>query len=627
MTWRAALHRALWSSVVMTLLGGCSSLPFFSHKDDAATTTTTREPEVALYEFDVDTPRAALRTLLLTYLDVARFQKAPKSDAIAGAELDRLAAAAPAQARALLETEGYFDADVRIVQTPRGSAEGSLPRLTMTVVPGPQVTVKSVTIESTAPLATRTPTREEPWSDRLEELRRTWALKPGQPFRQPAWDGAKNAALGALRADGYPTASWQATHAKVDATAGTAALEVTVEGGPLFRLGPIRVEGVNRYDVDAVKRLATFFNGEPYSEKLLLDYRDRLVKIGLFEGATVELDASGPPEAAPVVVKVKELSQYQATFGIGYSANTGPRVSVEHYDRKVFGLPWISHSTLTYGPDLKSIGTELTSYPRENMWRNLAAANIEELHAAGETRDSWSTRIGRSLDTTRFERLYYLEAAHAKVSSAPLVDSADAFSGNYNWLRRDLDSILSPTEGTAVSLQGGLGYGHGTETRSDLVGELQSRGPFVRAYTNLHWYRPFGGWYANARVEAGEVFVHDRIGVPDTILFRAGGDNSVRGYGYRTLGPTVNGAVVAGRVLATGSVEVEHALTDRLPGLLGALFVDAGNAADQWIDFRPAFGYGAGLHYRSPVGPLRLDVAYGQNVHQFRLHVSVGVTF
>ena len=622
MTLRAAPLRALWGLTTAALLGGCSSLPFFTDKDPADA-GAPREPEVALYEFDVEAP-SPLRKLLLDYLDLARFQKAPKSEAIAGPELDRLAAAAPAQARALLETEGYFDASVKIAQSAGGAG---LPRLVLTVVPGPRVTVGSVAIESTAALAPRTPTREEPWTDRVDKLRQTWTLKPGQPFRQPAWNSAKNSALGELRADGYPTAAWQATHARVDATAGSAALEVTIEGGPLFRLGPIRIEGVSRYDEAAVQRLATFFRGDVYSEKLLLDYQERLVKIGLFEGASVELDASGPPEAAPVVVKVKELPQQQATFGAGYSANTGPRVSVEHYDRKVFGQPWIAHSTLTYGADLKSIGTEFASYPHDNLWRDLAAANLEQLRAAGETRDSWTSRLGRSQDTTRFERLYYLEAAHARVSSAPLTTSSEAVSVNYHWLRRDLDNILAPSEGTALSLQGGVGYGKGVETRSDIAGKVRSRGPFVRAYTRYSWYRPFGGWFANARAEAGEVFVHNRIGVPDPVLFRAGGEDSVRGYGYRTLGPTVNGAVVGGRVLLTGSVELEHSLSDRLPALLGAVFVDAGNAADRWNELHPVLGYGVGLHYRSPVGPLRLDLAYGQDEKRLRVHVSVGITY
>jgi translocation and assembly module TamA len=352
-----------------------------------------------------------------------------------------------------------------------------------------------------------------------------------------------------------------------------------------------------------------------------------LVKVGLFEGASVELDATGPPDSAVVKVRVTELSQNQATFGVGYSANTGPRVSVEHYDRRVFGQPWIARSTLAFGPDLKSIGTEFATYPGENMWRNLVGASAERLRSADELRESWAARVGRSQETKPFDRLYDVEFAHARVDSSAFVDSADALSLNAHWLRRDLDSVLVPTEGTSLSAQAGLGYGKGTETRPDVAGEARQGGPFVRVYSRLTAYRPFGGWYANARLEAGEVFVTDRIAVPDTILFRAGGDDSVRGYDYRTLGPRVNGAVGGGRVLLTGSVELEHSLTPRLPALLGAVFVDAGNAADRWAQYRPFYGYGVGLHYRSPVGPLKLDLAYGQNERRLRVHVSVGVNF
>ncbi|MEO5844023.1 MAG: BamA/TamA family outer membrane protein [Caldimonas sp.] len=622
MTLRAAPARVL-SMLLVSSLAGCSSFPLFGDDANAARRAGPAEPQAALYELEVRAP-APLRTLLVDYLDLSRFQNAPASEAITPAELERLAAAAPAQTRALLETEGYFDADVKVA---RSIGAGGLPRIDMEVVPGPRVVVRGVAIDSTTPLAARAPTRDEPWHDRLDKLRALWSLKEGEPFRQPAWNSAKNAALGALRGDGYPRAEWRSTKARIDALEQSAALSATVEPGPLFRLGPISIEGTHRYDEAAIRRLAGFAPGTEYSEKRLLDFQERILKLGLFEGASVELDASGLPDAAPVLVKVKELSQHQATIGVGYSANTGPRVSLEHYDRKVFGLPWISHTTLTFGPDLKSLGTELTAYPDERLWRNLAAANLEQLRAAGETRNSWSVRAGRSKDTTDFARLYYLEASHAQVQSAPLTTSSEALSFNYHWLRRRLDNILAPTTGTALALQGGVGIGRGTLERSDRPGTESSRAPFARAYARFNWYRPFGAWYANARVEAGEVFVTNPIAVPDPILFRAGGDNSVRGYGYRTLGPTINGAVVGGRVLMTGSVELEHALLDRLPALLGAVFVDAGDAADRWNRIRPALGYGVGLHYRSPVGPLRLDLAYGQDVRQLRLHLSVGVAF
>ena len=164
-----------------------------------------------------------------------------------------------------------------------------------------------------------------------------------------------------------------------------------------------------------------------------------------------------------MLVKVKELTQYQANFGIGVSANTGPRASVELYDRRIFGAPWVAHATLIYGPDHKLAGTEFTSYPLENQWRNLLAANVEELLSADETRDSVTARVGRSQDTIRFERLYYGELVKARVSSAPLTSSSYAVTANYNWLLRDVDNVLQPTDGVALSLQGGVGYGNGSK--------------------------------------------------------------------------------------------------------------------------------------------------------------------
>lgn len=622
MTFAAAPWRALCGGALAAALCGCSSLPFFGDKD-AAKKEATAEAQVALYELDVEAP-GPIKTLLLAYLDLSRFQNAPASDRITPAELDRLAVQAPAQARSLLETEGYFDADVKIAQS---AGANGLQRIVLTVDPGPRVRVASVSIAAATPLAPREPTREDAETDRLKRMRHAWTLDPGEPFRQSAWSSAKTASLGELRADGYPKADWTSTHARIDASAQTAALSVTVEGGPLFRLGPITVEGVHRYDEAAVRRMATFFGGQPYSEKLLLDYQDRLLKSGLFEGASVELDAEGPPDAAPVVVKLKELAQHQATFGIGYSANTGPRFSVDHYDRKVFGAPWIAHSTLTFGPDLKSLGTEFTSYPLEDQKRNLAAVNVEQLKASDETRNSGSLRVGRSQDTGFYERLYYAELSQAKLSSAQLGTRSEAFALHYHWLRRDVDNVLLPTIGHVLALQGGVGYGRGTQTPTDTGIEERSNGPFVRTYARVNAYRPFGEWFLNGRIETGQVFVANRISVPDPLLFRAGGDNSVRGYGYRTIGPEVNGAVVGGRVLLTGSVEAEHPIVASLPAILGAVFVDGGSAADDWGHLRPVFGYGIGVHYRSPVGLLRLDVAYGEAVRQFRLHLSVGVAF
>ena len=625
MNFRALLQAVRWLPLAAAL-GGCANLPFFGAKAPAADAVQAPAPTgVAQYRFEVAAP-PPLVALLQNYLDLARFEKAPATEAITGAELDRLAAAAPAQARALLETEGYFNANVTVA---RSADAAGAPLVRLVVDLGPRTLVGASSIEATGALGVAVQSGDATATAELAELRRLWPLKPGQPFRQAAWTDAKNATLAQLRAQGYPAASWQSTSAQVDAQGNSVRIAVVADSGPLFRLGAIEVEGIERYDAEAVRKLATFHPGEPYSEKLLLDYQERIVKAGLFEGASVEIDPDPANAAAtPVHVKVKELTLQQATVGVGYSANTGPRVTLEHFHRRAFGTRWIAHNKFELGPDLKSFGTEFTSYPLEGLYRNLVAANGERLRSADELRTSWTARIGRTQDTPRIERLYYAEALHARVDNAALVTSADALSGNYNWVLRDVDNVLLPTAGITINAQGALGYGTGRQFEPGPGIEATSRGPFVRSYGRLTWYRPLGSsWYSMVRVEGGEVFAKSRIGVPDPLLFRAGGDDSVRGYGYRTLGSSINGAVASGRVMMTASAEIARPISARYPAIWWAAFVDAGNAADRWSDLDPVLGYGVGLRWRSPVGPLRIDLAYGQAVRQVRLHVSVGIAF
>lgn len=616
------------------LLVGCASLPFFGSKAGAtdAAGTTASAPDAAAsvaaaeraeYQFEVAAPDP-LRALLVNYLDLSRFQTAPTTEGITTAELERLRIAAPAQARALLETEGYFNAEVAVERVANTSGK---PLLRMTVQPGPRTLVTGFTLDVVGDLEAAVQAGNATAVAELATLRRSWGMQPGEPFRDAEWSSAKNAALARLRAEGYAAATWSGTNAKVDAEANTAQLSLVAESGPLYRLGAIRIEGVNRYDEDAVRKLATFRAGEPYTEKLLLDYQERLQKLGLFEGTSVELDPN--PEtaaAAPVTIRLKELQKQQATVGVGYSANTGPRFSLEHIDRRVFGTRWIAKNKFEIGPDLKSWSGELTSYPLDGLYRNLLSGNVQNLRTTDETLNSWSVRAGRTQDTPRIERLYYGEAVHARVVNNDLTSDANAISGNYNWVFRDLDNVLLPTRGYSLSAQAALGVARGERS---IGGNTETgRGPFGRAYGRITWYKPLGSdWYATVRGEAGELFTNSVVSVPDTLLFRAGGDDSVRGYGYRSLGPTAYGILVSGRVLMTGSVEVARPISPKYPAFWWAAFLDAGNAADRWTNLNPALGYGVGLRWRSPVGPLRLDLAYGQKVQQVRVHLSVGIAF
>jgi translocation and assembly module TamA len=125
------------------------------------------------------------------------------------------------------------------------------------------------------------------------------------------------------------------------------------------------------------------------------------------------------------------------------------------------------------------------------------------------------------------------------------------------------------------------------------------------------------------RGEGGVVIASSREGIPSTFLFRTGGDQTVRGYAFESLGVRRGDAVLGGRYLAIGSIELTHWFS---PAWGLAAFVDGGNAWDTG-DYAPVFGVGGGARFRTPIGPVRVDLAYGEAEDNWRLHFSVGFVF
>ena len=597
-----ALCRPALLLMAALLLSGCASLGNFFSPEPSPAPSATATRKVVAYALEVEAP-AELRALLLEHLDLARFQHTDESERLSALELDRLAATTPAQARALLETEGFFNAGVSMERP-------SPDRVIVRVQPGPRSTIKSLDLSFSGELQA---------DEALQQgLRRDWALPVGGLFSQSAWSSAKTAVLGRARANGYPLARWGHTTAAVNAETNEAELQLQLDSGPLFRLGALQIEGLKYYAPSTIERLAGFAPGEPYSERLLQDFQERLQKTLLFDSVNVEIQPeAGEYRATPVLVRVREAPRQQATTGIGYHANTGQRLTLEHVHRQPFGLALRSKTKLDLGRDLRAIELELSSHPQPDMARNLGALQVEEDRSGDQVLTNLSARLGRLRERGSDERLIYAELLRAREVQAGNKVSSGAASLNTQWIRRRLDSTLLPTDGHQALLLLGAGRADSSDARNGLFGKV---------HLKFGAYRPLGSnWYGNARLEWGQVFTSAEVGIPEKLLFRAGGDESVRGYAYRSLGPLREGLAVGGRVLGTASLELARPLSPKLPAFWGAVFVDAGQAADSWRDFKPAFGYGLGLRWRSPVGPLRIDIARGEALKAWRLHFSVGI--
>lgn len=569
-------------------------------------------------QLEVQAP-GELESLLENYLDLGRLRALAPDEPITPAELRRLEAATPAQARALLETEGYFDAQVQVDRV-----SDNPPRVRVTVQPGPRTIVRDVVWGVKGPLQQSLEAGDAGAMAARSALQTNWPLPPGTPFRNSNWASAKSSALAQLRASGYAAATWESTRAEIDAVDQNAVLWVTAQSGPLFRTGELRILGLQRHDEKTVRNLADFRPGTPATEQLLLDYQERLQKSGLYDRATVNIDTNpAVADATPVTVRLGELPLQTAIVGLGVSANTGPRATLEHIHRRIFGQRATLRNKFELAQLRQAWEGELTSHALPGLKRNLLGGTLERVESDDDVVQSARLRTGRAYDGERIDRLLFVEVERSTTRNDLGTETAQAISLNAHGTWRDVDNILLPTEGIGLSVQTAVG-----QARSDNFDGSTRSGPYARAYAKLQWWKPIGeDWYAHTRLELGQVFVRDGLRVPDSQRFRAGGDESVRGYAYRELGPEDAGVTRSGNVLMTASAEIARPLTPRIPGLWWATFIDVGNAADRWGDLEPALGVGAGVRYRSPLGPVSVDLAYGRETRSVRLHLNVGVQF
>lgn len=583
---------------------------------EGAVGPTDAEPQVTAFDIAVRAP-SGVRELIERHIELQRYRAVTDLD---DAELARLILLAERNVRNLVGTLGYFNPTVRIT---REGGVNARPTIVVAVDPGEATVIGPVAISFLGDIA------DSPDPDAVAQragIERNWSLRGGQRFTQDAWDGAKTQTLRALVARRYPAGRLAGSLADVDAPAGTASLTVALDSGPLYRLGPLQVSGVERYDPVLVPRLARLNPGAVYDQNQLVQAQQRLASSGYFDSAYIFIDPESDPLAAPVQVQVREAKLQKVVLGVGLTTDSGPRASVEHTHNRVPGTGWRAATKLQLEKKSPFAQTEWTSLPDEASWRWAALGRVERLDDNELVTQTQRLRFGRMQAGERIDRNIYLQYDRARVhgsglSGASVTDTGDgsALTANYVWTGRYFDATPFPNKGYGL----GIELGGGSTLGDD-------RQPFTRVVGRWLGIQPLQRGRIALRAEAGAVVAKDSARIPATQLFRTGGDSTVRGYSYRSIGiKRPNDVTGPGRYMAVGSIEWQRPmLRDGLPSEWeNTFFLDAGAVADQPQDLRPAVGVGTGVRWKSPIGPLQIDLAYGVKVQQLRLHVSVGFIF
>ncbi len=519
---------------------------------------------------------------------------------LTGSRLQLLHKQAPDEIRKALQPFGFFSPTI----DGRLSEEGGSYEASYQIETGPRVEVAEVDYRVTGEGAGE-PALAEPFP-----------LAAGDGLDLERYEKAKQQRLSQALELGYLDAHYTAHEVRVDKPHNSARIQLHLETGMHFLFGEIRM----RQDILDPKFLSHYLSfgaGDPYSHEKLLDLQAKLIDSEYFKLVEVNVRRDQiEGNRIPVDIELTPNRRNRYRVGLGYSTDTGPRMTLD-WKRRRFGReghhmrtelrlsePESSLTSEYIVPlrrptvDYLSFGATINYYDAETNKGNRALLEV-------------SHSIGLAHGWRRTRTLDYL---YEDYTVADQDDNAYLLVPGLTWSRikgENRDFLFS---------------GHRLEFHLEGAADaLLSTTSYVQFYTSDKFI--FGlndDWRLLTRLEFGATWADNVQDLPPSKRFYTGGDNTIRGFNFESLGPRdENGDVIGGRYLGVGSVELERRLAGRWSG---ALFFDGGNAYDPDFVAEPAYGAGLGVRWRSPVGPIRFDLARGRYRDEFswRLHVVLG---
>jgi translocation and assembly module TamA len=512
----------------------------------------------------------------------------------------------PGEVRKAMEPFGFYNTSVRIEE--ESPAVGDY-RFIIHVDPGPQVRVERVEVDIRGPGA---------GPETLQRLVREFPLRPGDVLRHDVYEEAKGR-MEAWTVDlGFLDAHYVTHVIRVSRAASSAEIELILETGPRYTFGEATLEGAPDYPDRFLRRYLAFSTGDIFSFERLGRTQLNFLDSDRFRTIFIHPRREEAKNLqVPIDIQLVPRPPKRLRPGIGYGTDTGARMVATYRDLNLFrrGHEFFAEFTLaefrqSLGagyiiPSLRNVDsytTFRTGYDRENI----DIYETRSLFVQGERTRAFAG--GRS--GTVYLRLEEVDSRiGAEDFTSRLVIPGIRFG------RRQYRDVVRPQQGYRYILEiRGTSVTLGSDV--GMVQVLAGANALVPLPARLSL---FARVQSNTTVESEPL---EEIPVP--MRFFAGGDQSVRGYAYQSLGPRdATGQVVGGKHLLVGSVELERALGENW-GI--ATFYDAGDAFNVYGRMEWNHAAGLGIRRYTLVGPIKIDIARQIGVPDpaFRLHISVG---
>jgi translocation and assembly module TamA len=506
------------------------------------------------------------------------------------------------EARKALEPFGFYDA----VITSDLTIDEPCWRATIAIEPGDPVLYRDVRLLLEGAAA------EDPAFEDLKEPR---SLSPGAILKHADYERLKRAMQVRAADRGYIDAHFVENSLDVWPEQHAADVSLHFDSGPRYRIGEIRVDQsfLEPAIVDGyldLERGALFDSAD-----LARAHRD-LSDSAYFGDIEILADLDNASnEEIPIQISLRPGTRIEYTVGIGASTDTGARFRAGFRNNRLNTRGHRLITDLGVSPVLQGLTAEYRiplSDPRREWFSVTGALSNEET----DTFDNDAQRLGlrwtKAMSDT-WLRTLSLDASNESFAVGQDIDTTRFIVPGISFDQKISDRDVFPAYGRRL----------GAELRgtAEAIGSTTS---YLQTTVWSRWIRSFGnGNRILARLNAGATSSKDFTRLPPSVRFFAGGDQSVRGYDYNSLGPKdSDGNVIGGSNLLVASLEYERHLRGNF---FAAVFVDAGNAFDD-TDFDPEVGAGFGLKWRSPLGPIRFYLGYPVTAddQSIRFHLRLG---
>jgi len=553
---------------------------------------------------EIDGVDKELKTILATGLVLP--PGIVKNDQVNQNWLNRYQQRLPQKVKDILEPYGYFYPQIN--SSVSRHAEEFV--LTIAVAAGEPLRVTSLDVKLSGPGET---------DSGLQQAVSAFPLRVGDILLQRSYEQGKSSLQQEALDRGFLDADYSAHEIRVSLEKRTAAIVLTLNTGARYRFGETRFSGEESYPDKFLRRFLSYKQGEKFSYRLLNQSQLNFINADLFKTAAVRpLLGEKKDQAVPVLVELDPMPRHQLRPGIGYGTDTGGRLSLRYRNLNLLHRGHEFKGNILLAERQQSLlSTYIIPDPRR--------IDSQLLLHAGINREDTDSYLSREL----FGEIEYQRALSKRLSGSLFLRYSSEFSrisGEEDGselllpgIRLAWTAVDDPLRGrrgfqAKLTLQGSHQSAVSDTSLVQLIGQVTGLQPLSENFSLL------------VRLQGGTTWLDDPFDtLPASLRFFAGGDKTVRGYAYQSLGPKdEDGNVVGGQHMLAASMELERRFFKDY-GV--AVFYDIGNAFNSFNDYELKQGAGIGLRYYTRIGALRLDLArqIGEPKNKYRVHFSVGI--